>query len=226
MFEQVEALDRNKHANLKLTTAADYSFAKDQFIVPLAYTELQRASKYYPIVFSADRAVPQALLSLKQGENAFVDENGQWLVPYVPAHIRRYPFILARADEEGNYAVCFDPDAPHLGYEQGEPLYGENGEATDLLNRATEFLRRYQREMLDTERLFGELENKEVLAAKQLSIGRGDEQQATIRGFRAVDTDKLGELDNDTLGDWVKRGIMGLVYAHLHSLDNVRELAG
>lgn len=221
MFEKVEALDKSKHQDLKFNPANNYSFASKISAVPLSYTELVRASKYYPIVISGqERPLPQALLSLKQGENSFIDENGRWQVPYVPAHIRRYPFILAKADDEGNYAVSIDPEAPHLSTKQGDPLYTANGEPSEILNRAMEFLKRYHQEMLDTERLFQGLQERELLWNKQFTIGE-DENQRTVRGFKAVDTEKLGELDNETLGDWVKRGIMGLIYAHLHSLDNL-----
>ena len=226
MFENVEPLDRSRHGNLRLAPARGYAFARGLTTVPLSYGELSRASKFYPIVFPAgDQVVPHVLLSLKQGENTFVGQDGEWIVPYVPAHIRRYPFILARTDEEGNYAVCVDPRAPHLSSDEGQPLYTEEGEPSDVLSRAMEFLKRYQREMSDTEWLFTNLQGRGLLSEKVLTVGRGEQQQAAIRGFRAVDTDRLAEMEDSVLVDWVRRGIMGLVYAHLHSLDNVRELA-
>ncbi len=227
MFENIEPLNTEKHQDLKLIKTKNYDFAKGVSIAPLSYSELIRASRYYPIVFSSDeRAIPKALLSIRQGENSFVDQNGNWLVPYVPVHIRRYPFILAKRDEEGNFAVCIEPSASNLSTKEGEPLYTANGEPTDTLNRTMEFLRRYHQEMANTESLFAELQDKDILVEKNLTIGRGDQEQATIGGFRVVETEKLNEVGNDTLGDWVKRGIMGLIYAHLHSLDNMRELAG
>jgi len=225
MFENVEPLSSTKHANLKIIPLNDYSFAKNISRVPLSHAELVQASRHFPIVFpTGENLLPQALLSLNQSKNSFVDENGNWTVPYVPAHIRRYPFILAQSDDQGNYAVCIDTDAPHLSYEQGNPLYTDNGEHTDLMNNAVEFLKTYHQEMQTTERLFSALQERDLMQDKQFTIGSGD-NQFTVRGFKTVDTEKLGELDDVTLGDWVKRGIMGLIYAHLHSLDNTRRLA-
>ena len=195
MYEKVEPLSKEKHQNLKFIPANNYGFAQNLNTVPLSYTELVQASKYYPIVFPAQGTpVPQALLSLKQGENVFINENGQWTISYVPAHIRRYPFILAKADQEGNYAVCIDPEAPHFSSDQGDPLYTENGESSELVNKAVEFLKRYQGEMLDTEKIFTALQDKELLVDKQLNIG-SDENQFTVRGFKTVDNEKLKELD-------------------------------
>lgn len=225
MFEKVEVLSKEKHQDLKFTPANNFGFAKSLNTVPLSYSELVQASKFYPIVFpSQGTPVPQALLSLKQGENVFINENGQWTVPYIPAHIRRYPFILGQADEEGNYAVCIDPDAPHFSSDQGDPLYATNGEPAEVVNKAIEFLKRYQGEMIDTEKIFTALQDKGLLVDKQFNIGSGD-NQFTVKGFKAIDTEKLKEVENEMLANWVKQGIMGLIYAHLHSMDNVRALA-
>lgn len=225
MFEKVEVLDKNKHIDFKFNPTNSYFFAKNLTMAPLSYTELVRSSKYYPIIFPSqeDSLIPHALLSIKQGQNAFVDSKGKWTVPYVPAHIRRYPFILGKTDQQGNYALCIDPEAPHFSKEQGEPLYTANGEPTDILNRAKDFLRQYQQEIFDTENLFVSLQDQEILANKQFTFARGENKSA-VQGFRAVDIDKLKELSNQTLGSWVKQGVLGLIYAHLHSLDNVRIL--
>ena len=226
MFKKVEPLDKNKHIDVKFTPAENYGFAGDVSIAPLSYTELPRASKYYPVVFSAtDIPMPQALLSLKQGQNAFLDDAGRWRVPYIPIHIRRYPFILAKAGDEGNFAVCIDREAPHFSREQGDPLYTANGEPTDILNKAVSFLQRYHQEIQDTEKLCAPLQEQGLFVDRQLTIGQGD-QQKTLRGFRTVDTETLGGLDTETLGTWVKQGVMGLVYAHVHSLDTLQGLAG
>ena len=226
MFEIIEALDKNKHSDLRFKTVDNLNFAANLTLIPLSYSELVQAGKYFPIVFpSQGAAIPHALLSFKQGQNDFLDQNGRWLAPYIPAHIRRYPFILSKTDQQGNFVLCIDREAPHFSKEEGEPLYAENGEPADILNNALEFLKRYQQEMQDTEKLFGILKEKGLLADKQFNIEQ-EGQKSTVRGFKAVDTEKLTELDNETLGDLVRRGIIGLVYAHLHSMDNARVLAG
>lgn len=224
MFEKVEALDKNKHQDLKFNPVDSYGFAQDLNMVPLSYTEIIPASKYYPVIFPAKGSpVTHALFGLAQGENAFVGEDGNWLAPYIPAHIRRYPFILAQSEEQGQYAVCIDPAAPHFSTEQGDPLYTANLEPSETLSKAIEFLKRYQQEMADTEKLFAEFADKGLLIERQFTVDRGG-QKSTVGGFRAVDENGLKNVEKDKLADWVKRGIMGLVYAHLFSLDNARRL--
>jgi hypothetical protein len=118
-----------------------------------------------------------------------------------------------------------DPKAPHFSQEQGDPLYTQDGQPTELVNRAAEFLRRYQQELMETERLFSVLADKGLLADKKFDIESGG-QQISIRGFKTVDWDSLKNLDDDSLADWVRQEIMGLIFARLHSLDNVRGMIG
>lgn len=225
MFEKFEPLDAKKHIDLKFNTSASYLFAQKESIVPLSYKEVSLAAKYYPIVFPGEGSVvPQALLSFTRNNNAFITAEGRWIVPYVPAHIRRYPFILAKTDDEGNYALCIDPEAPHFQSEGGDPLYTANGEPTDFLNKAMNFLKQYQQDMNVTRKITAVLDEKGLLAPKQLTIEQGG-QQSVFQAGRAVEPEKLNEIDDKTLGEWVKQGVMGVVYAHLHSLSNFQDLA-
>lgn len=223
MFGKVEPLDKKKHKALKFDDVNGFGFAKSMTTVPLCFSEIVPASKYYPVVFSAtDKPVPLAVLGAKPKENVFVDDSGNWTVPYVPVHIRRYPFILSRVDEKDNYVVCIDVDAPHLNTEKGTPLFTENGEPSKGVARTIEMLKKYQKEMSETQGLFTSMLEKGLLVEKQVAAGYGDEKKNLIRGFRIVDMEKLMAQDKETLGDWVKRGIIGLFYGHFYSMSNLQ----
>ncbi len=223
MFENVEVLDKSRHADWKIGTPGNFSFAKDLSNVPLSAREVTRAAKFYPIVFPSEGVMPQALLTVRKGESAFLDENGNWNAPYIPAHIRRYPFILAKTGNSDSYALCIDRDAPHFKAEQGTPLFNEKGEPSDVLNRAMDFLKQLQADLANTERLLKQLEEQELLVPRQIELEvRGEKTR--LRGFRAVDTEKLNKLEENLLGQWVKQGVMGIVYGHLMSLENVSRM--
>jgi hypothetical protein len=42
----------------------------------------------------------------------------------------------------------------------------------------------------------------------------------TVKDLLVVNPEKLYALDDLTLAAWVRSGLMGIVMAHLHSLDN------
>ncbi len=225
MFENIEVLSKEKHGDLKLSPAAGFGFARELTIAPVSAKEALHAAKFYPIVFSKDGSPkPQALLSLEKGRNSFVDEDGKWTVAYIPLHVQRYPFILTKTADDEKYAICIDMDAPHLKEGGGESLFTADGEPAEILVRAQAILTQYQQDLVAGEQLLKALGEQDVLAEQQFSIKSGD-KQATIAGFRGVDQEKLIELDDAILAEWVRNGLMGLVFAHLRSLENVRTLA-
>ncbi len=225
MFENLEILNKEKHADLRFSPATGFEFARELTIAPLSVTEAVGAAKFYPIVFPKEGPpIPQALLSLQKERNNFVDADGRWTVPYIPVHIRRYPFILTKSPTEGTYAICIDKDAPHFQEGEGEPLFTADGEPGEVLTRAQTILTQFQQELVAGEKLLQALVDHDVLADQQFNIEAGG-KKSTIAGFRGVDHKKLTALDDAILATWVRNGLMGLIFAHLHSLENVRTLA-
>ena len=225
MFDNLEPLDSTRHKNLRFRTVSDCRFAAGVHSVPLSASEAGMAAKAFPITFApGDAAPPMALLSLREGENAFVGEDGTWLADYLPAHIRRYPFMLGETDQAGTFAVMIDRDAPHFADAGGEPLYDEAGGNGPLLESAMEFLRVFQQEIDVTRNLVAALMEKNVLIEQQLTVSHADGTQASFAGVRVVDMEAVKALDDATLAAWVRNGLMGLIVAHLHSIDNIRAL--
>ena len=99
MFKNLETLDAENHKNLRFAPANDFSFAAELSSAPLSASEVMEAARAFPIVFTTDGPLlPMALMSVEEGKNVFINENGEWQASYVPAHIRRYPFILGDTD--------------------------------------------------------------------------------------------------------------------------------
>ena len=222
--ETLEALDSDKHKDLRFTRAADFRFAAGLASAPLSASEVLDAARHYPVVFSTDGPLlPLALLSIKEGANAFVGPKGEWLAPYVPAHVRRYPFILGNTDDAETFAIMLDREAPHFAGSGGELLYGEDGAQGPALIAALALLKAFQEEVAATEKLLEPV--AQVLTMQRLDITRGDGVKASFDGLRAVDREKLSALDDATLAGWVRSGLMALIDAHLASLGNMATLA-
>lgn len=108
LYKDIKALNRDQHKGLKLRQAETCDFAAETHLVPLAGLEFFQAARHYPIVFIGNgaQAAPIALLGLKEGHNAYLEEGLQWRAnTYVPAFVRRYPFVLAQ-DEADKFTVC------------------------------------------------------------------------------------------------------------------------
>ena len=222
--ENLEALDPERHKGLRFTPAPDFGFAAGVASAPLSASEVLESARHFPIVFTTEGPLlPLALLSIKEGANAFVDDAGKWLAPYVPAHIRRYPFILGNSGEPETFTIMLDRQAPQFAGEGGELLYTEGNTRGPALVAALDFLKTFQEEITGTEKMLEPL--AQVLTMQRLDITRADGAKTSIDGIRLVDREKIMALDDATLAGWVRSGLMAVIDAHLVSLGNMRALA-
>lgn len=222
MFKATEAIDKNRHGNLRYTPAVGFSFARELNVAPLTGGEVVDAAACYPVLFSKGGPVsPLALLGLFD-DNVYVDDNDQWTAPYVPGHIRRYPFILATGKSDGEFIVAIDPQAPHFAKDSGEAVFNEQGELNDYAARAVKFLEVFQRGIEESKALLPELEL--VLVEQNIPVFDGKAQRA-IEGFRVVSQDKVNALDDATLARWARNGLLQLIHAHWSSLRHLQGVA-
>jgi hypothetical protein len=228
-YERAVALNRDRHQNLKIQLKADhFSFAGKTNSVLLAGSEFAEASRDYPIVFVGKEGGPftvAVLVGLSDKENLLVGESGVWEAnTYIPAFIRRYPFVLAGADDAESLTVCIDESYTGLTDASGESLFASDGVETEYLKNVVEFLRLFHSEMKRTSAFAGKVAELGLLTPKVITVEH-DGRKQTLDGLWVVDEAKLSALnDADTL-DLVRTGSMGMIYAHLVSLNNVARLA-
>ena len=229
MFENLEALDPEKHKDLRFSPADNFGFAAAVSSAPLSASEVVDASRVFPVAFAPEGPLlPMAMFSVKEGENTFVDAEGKWQAAYVPAHIRRYPFILGDTDTPDNFSVLFVPDAPHFDGtgDVSERLFMDDGEKGTTLTKVMEFLTTFQSEIVATEKMLAPLAETEVLTLQRLDLTSAEGKTISIDGVRAIDREKLMALDDATLAGWVRSGLMVVIDAHLASLKNFAVLTG
>ena len=77
--------------------------------VPLASVEIPHAAREYTIVFAGtDEVQPIVLLGVGAQENLYVTEDGGWDAAYIPAFVRRYPFVFSKSAEGDKFTLCID----------------------------------------------------------------------------------------------------------------------
>jgi len=220
-FHHPKPLDRDAHRGLKLDRSKGYGFARTSFSVPLAVLELSMAARHYPIVFSSDEdPTPLAVLGLRPDENLFVNAVGAWRKNvYIPAHIRRYPFIFMEAAEGNRLILCVDEEAEHLTGGDGQPLFLDDGPAP-LLDEVMNMLVAFQNGH-HMARDFGRaLQEQGLLAERRTDVTLASGETAAIQNFRMINEEKFGELPDTVFLDWRKQGWLPLVYFHLQSMNN------
>ena len=224
MFEKAQVLDRNKHAGLRYNPVTDYRFIRSIIAGPIAVSESRKIAREFPIVFpTVGRQLPLAQFGVRDKVNAFVDAGNNWLGDYIPAHIRRYPFVLGDKGNGNDFFVMADMRGLSSSG-SGESLFGDQdgpGHGDDsVVARATEFLLGFEQELLVTQALVAPLYEADVLVAKSVTLKKPGLDDAVVTGFKIVDRDRLHQLDDSTIATWERSGLLELVSLHLASQEN------
>jgi hypothetical protein len=227
-YNDLQPLSSQLHANWKAKTLESAPFFGKAHAVPLTVDEFIPAQRFYPIVFSTGPdPVPLALFGLNDGVNVFVDENGMPTRDiYIPAYVRRYPFMLARLRPESDeLSLCFDSTAGVLGeFEEGMPLF-EGTEPAEATRSTLAFCEQFEQAGMRTGGFVQELIQNKLLIDGEVTIEPdGGGQPFVYRGFQIISEDKLKELRGDVLRKMVQSGLLPLVYAHLFSLSLIRDV--
>ena len=216
-YKRVAVVDEAKLSNSSLKEQIGYDFARDTAIVPLIVTELFTAASTYPIVFITE-PVPSvlAVLGLRQAQNLFVSGDGsKWDAPYVPAYVRRYPFVFLRHDND-DLTLCIDEAANALEPGRARPLF-EDGKRTPLIERALQFCIEFQRGHLATEAFMKALIERDLLVPYQITSTLDSGEKLAATGFKVIDEARVAKLPDDVIVHWYRQGWLGFVHAHLAS---------
>jgi SapC len=229
-YKGLEPLSSSVHANFKTRSAQAAPFLAQAHAVPITIDEFVSAQRHYPIVFSVgDNPVPLALMGLNEGVNVFVDDEGKLLgETYVPAYVRRYPFMLARLRPDAEeLSLCFDSSSDLVGaFDEGNPLF-EDGKPSETTNAILKFCEEFEISAQRSNAFVKELKDAQLLIDGEVAIQPSNSDQPFIyRGFQMVSEEKLRELRGDELRKFNQNGILPLIMAHMFSLPQIREVFG
>jgi hypothetical protein len=223
-YERVVALNDQTHARLRVRPASSFAYAARTNSVPLLSSEFFECAREYPIVFARGEAGPvaAALLGLREAENLYVDKDGTWDARYVPAFVRRYPFVPGKG-AQGELLVCIDEASECFDAREGEPLFLE-GKPSPQLEHAMKFLAEFHQGAATTELLGRRLQDLGLLRQSDSLAQLNDGTQFRLNGLNVVDESKLRALDRDIVQELFVSGGLAVIYAHLMSLGNLGAL--
>jgi hypothetical protein len=218
-YKNPTPLDAKTHAKMALKKNFGLGFTKGVNAVPVNLIELPQICHYYPIAFSPDATgTPVAIMGLRDNENLFLKDNGEWEEDtYIPAYIRRYPFIFSEMPNNDQLSLCVDMD-PSITEANGEQkFFAEDGKPSTLSQNALEFCKSYHAAAQHTIEFGKALAAAGVLVDRQAEIAIGPGKKINFSGFRIIDETKLADLDDQTFLEWRKKSWLPFIYAHLFS---------
>ncbi len=227
-YNDLVPLNSNEHENFRVKPSDAAPFLRNQHAVPLTIDEFVSAQRFVPIIFSAGAdPVPLALMGLNEGVNTFLDDDGKLRGPaYVPAYVRRYPWMLAKLRPDSDeLSLCFDPTSDVVGaFDEGELLL-EDKQPSELTKNILKFCEDFEQAAHRTGLFMKELKDLDLLMDGEVAIQMpGNEKPFVYRGFSMVNEEKLRELRGDQLRKINQSGMLPLIHAHLFSLQLMREI--
>jgi hypothetical protein len=221
LYERAVPITRQRHGDLSVRAGRDFHYARAVNSVPLMEAEFPSATAEFPVVFATtgDEIVPVVLLGLRDSENLMVGLEGQWLGRYVPAFLRRYPFVFSTADSGRSFTLCIDESFSGLNAEgRGERLFDADGEPTQYTKSVLNFLQAYQAQFQRTQAFCRRLRELDLFEPMQAQFTIKDGQRLTMTGFSTIARDRLKALPGETLADLARTEILEQIYQHLGSL--------
>ncbi len=227
-YNNVVPLSSDRHRAWSIEQVKDYRFTEKASLVYLSCVEFRKASRSFPIVFvgSETQVFPVALLGVSESENLFVRKDGKWDADYIPAYVRRYPFVAANMNEK-NDTLLLSVDESYPGFNsegKGKRLYTEQGEQSDYIKEVSTFVGHFQAEYMRTRRFCEHLLSNELLEPMTVRVTLEGRQPVVLKGFYAVSYAKLKKLASEKLTKMMQDDELGLVFSHLSSLDRFEAL--
>ncbi len=231
-YKDITPINKISHKNLKFAPPSDMSFAKDTHWVPLASSEYFQAALDYPILFMCaedeqkkKHYTSAALVGLSNDENDYITSDKSWKTnTYVPAFVRRYPFVLAQISNEKELSVCFDQQSGMFNEVAGTELFNSDGSISPFMEERIQFLESFKIAMEKTSEFIDALLEMDLLSQKSINVKNDKGLSAQLEHFWIVDEEKLNKLSANQLAKLHKNGFLGLIFAHLMSTHNLLKI--
>ena len=220
-----------EHGAARLAPQKGYGFAAETIAAPLCASEFSTALRHYPIAFSLGKnPMPLALLGVEQDVNLFVDNDGKWREgSYVPAYVRRYPFIVTEPEGGASQLLAIDAASdrfimPSAECEGGERIYDKAGLPTAITQDAMNFCRAFSVDYLATVAFAQAIADAGLLVPNRAEIQLPGAARHVLDGFMTINEKAFRELPARTVMKWHSKGWLDLVALHFASQQNWQTL--
>lgn len=210
-----------RHYDCCIEPRQDFAFSSEVNSVPLMAAEFPNASHEYAIVFVAsdEDVLPAVILGVRDKQNLYVSDKHTWDAKYIPAFIRRYPFVFSR--DADRFLLCVDESFEGFNRDgRGLRMFAEDGKPTPYVDNVLKFLQDYQAHFQRTQAFCARLKELDLLEPMQAQVTLEKGEKFSLSGFLAVDRAKLKALPPETLASLAQTDALELIYLHLNSMRN------
>ena len=226
-YENAVPVSATRHAELSVETGAGYAFASHASAVPIMALEFIPAASEYAIVFApiGEEVFPAVVLGMRTDENLYLGQDAKWNAKYVPAFIRRYPFVFSTSADRKTLTLCIDESYSGLNREgKGQRLFDDERKPAAYTQRVLKFLQDFQSHFQRTRLFCQRLKDLGVLEPTGVQLTAAGGQKIALGGFLVANRKKLREIPDDKLLAMAKSDELELLHLHQYSLRNFAEM--
>lgn len=227
IYQSAVPVSAARHAGYSVRPTADYAFSAGINAVPLMAVEFLRAAAEYAIVFTpaGDEVLPAAVLGVRDDQNLYLSNDGRWQAKYIPAFIRRYPFVFSSSADGQTLTLCVDESHPGVNRDgQGERLFGGDGKPTPYVERVLKFLQEYQAHFERTRTFCRRVKELGLLEPMQAQVTTPRGEKLSLSGFFSVKREALRKLSPDALSQLAGTDELELLYLQIYSMRNFEDV--
>ncbi len=221
-----EPLSKDMHSGLGVQRMEKpFGFAAKGHVVPLTVAEFTFASICYPIIFAGAENMPLAVMGINSEENLFINDDASFVSGgYVPAYIRRYPFVLAADEAQQRMVVCIERTADIFTEKKKAdlPLFDDAGEPSEYTQNAIKFCEDFEGERRRTDAFVKLLKDHDLFEQRESIFNMpkddGTFEPVKLAEYFAVSEAKLNALSPEVLVQMRDNGALEKIYNHLTSL--------
>lgn len=225
MFKKIVPVLLKEHKKTKIQRITNFKFVEDVNMASVMVHEFPKVAPTYPIIFledpEKDLFKPVALFGLEKGENLFIQDD-KWQAAYIPAIIRRYPFVLAVNEDSTKFTVCIDADSEFVNEKEGEPLF-EDDKPSKAMEQVKRYLQELQQMELFTNEFVRYLGEKNLFTPMNMNVRLG-KQVKSVTGAYIINEERLGNLSDSAFLELRDKKYLPMIYAHLGSLGQMERL--
>jgi hypothetical protein len=218
------AVSHERHAAQRWPRPRNFLHRAKDATVPIVTAELAKIVPSGPIAFiqTGQRFQLVALLSITPGKNMFIGPDGRWLVGYIPADIRSYPFRMLMPEGGTEPILCIDEDCKLLtgDSKEGESFFDADGSIAPALQQVLNFLGEIERSRVATQLAVGSLQQASLIVPWPIKIQTAKGEQA-LDGLFRVDEAAMNALSADIFEKLRAVGALVIAYAQLFSMNQL-----
>jgi hypothetical protein len=222
IYETVVPLSISRHRDCSVEIGANYAFSGNVNSVPLMAVEFPEAASEYAVVFAGNGGalMPAVILGISN-QNLYLSQEGAWQAKYVPAFVRRYPFVFSTSPDGKQLVLCIDEAFSGFNREgRGQALFDAAGKPSPYVDNMLRFLQEYQAQFLRTQAFCRKVQELDLLAPMQAQVDLASGARMALGGFMAIDRAKLKALPGDKLAELARTDELELLFLHVHSMRN------